>query len=176
MDGLQFVLVELQKFDSENVNEHDMAGLWLKFLREIGEGMAQLPEDLANNEQTRKAAELCREAAFSADELAAYEAYWDIIRTELTLREGALAEGFAKGEAKGFAKGEAKGLAEGEAKGLAEGEAKGLAEGEAKRKADKVQIVINSHKAEIDIETISRITNLPLSGVVEIIKNQKLDS
>jgi predicted transposase/invertase (TIGR01784 family) len=98
IEGLQFVLIELQKFKPEKMNDRKMAVLWLKFLRDVGEEMTQLPEDLADNEQIRKAAELCREAAFTPEELAAYEAYWDIIRTEKTIREGAKAEGKAEGE------------------------------------------------------------------------------
>ena len=107
IEGLQFVLVELQKFKPEKLNDRKMAVLWLKFLRDVGEKMTNLPEDLANNEQIRKAAELCEQAAFTPEELATYEAYWDIIRTEKTLREGALAEGLAKGRAEGEVKGKA---------------------------------------------------------------------
>jgi len=67
------------------------------FLKEVGEKMKSLPEELAENEQIRKAAELCEEAAFTPEELAAYEAYWDLIRTEKTIREGSLAKGEAIG-------------------------------------------------------------------------------
>ena len=157
IEGLQFVLIELQKFKPENMSDRKMAVLWLKFLRDVDESMTKLPEDLASNEQIRKAAELCEEGALTPREFATYEAYWDIIRTELTLREGSLAEGLAKGKAEGLAEGKAKGLAE------------GLAEGEAKKTKE---MVINCHKAKIDIETIATITNLTITQVTEILKNR----
>ena len=146
IEGLQFVLVELRKFKPEKMNDRKMAVLWLKFLRDVGENMTNLPDDLANNAQIRKAAELCEQAAFTSKELDTYEAYWDIIRTEKTLREGALAIGLKKGEAMGLEKGRAEGKAE-----------------------EKQQMVINSHKAGISIETIAQITNLTVAQVTEIL-------
>ena len=146
IEGLQFVLVELRKFKPEKMNDRKMAVLWLKFLRDVGENMTNLPDDLANNAQIRKAAELCEQAAFTSEELDTYEAYWDIIRTEKTLREGALAIGLKKGEAMGLEKGRAEGKAE-----------------------EKQQMVINSHKAGISIETIAQITNLTVAQVTEIL-------
>ena len=150
IEGLQFVLVELRKFKPEKMNDRKMAVLWLKFLRDVGENMTNLPEDLANNAQIRKAAELCEQAAFTSEELATYEAYWDIIRTEKTLREGALAMGLKKGETIGLKKGEAIGLEKGKAE-------------------EKERIVINSHNAGISIETIAQITNLTVAQVTEIL-------
>jgi predicted transposase/invertase (TIGR01784 family) len=101
IEGLEFVLVELIKFKAENWSDRKIAALWLRFLKEVHEGMSQLPDELANNEQISKAAALCEEAAFTPEELAAYEAYWDIIRTEKTIREAALAKGRAEGLAAG---------------------------------------------------------------------------
>jgi predicted transposase/invertase (TIGR01784 family) len=107
IEGLEFVLVELPKFQSEKWSERKIASLWLRFLRDVDEKMTTLPAELAENEQISKAAELCREAAFTPEELAAYEAYWDIIRTEKTLREGSLAKGRVEGRAEGRAEGKA---------------------------------------------------------------------
>jgi len=162
IEGLQFVLGELRKVKPEKMNDRKMAVLWLKFLRDVGENMTNLPDDLANNAQIRKAAELCEQAAFTSKELDTYEAYWDIIRTEKTLREGALAIGLKKGEAIGLEKGKAEGKAEGRAEGKAEGRAEGRAE-------EKQQMVINSHNAGIAIETIAQITNLTVAQVTEIL-------
>jgi len=103
IEGLEFVLVELIKFKSEKWSERRIAALWLQFLKEVDEKTTTLPKELAENDQIRKAAELCEEAAFTPEELAAYEAYWDLIRTEKTIREGSL----AKGKAEGLAEGEA---------------------------------------------------------------------
>jgi len=97
IDGLQFVLVELLKFKSEKWSERKIAVLWLKFLRDVGESMTTLPEELAEHDQIRRAAELCEKGAFTPEELALYEAYWDWVRTEKTITEGSLARGRAEG-------------------------------------------------------------------------------
>ena len=97
IDGLQFVLVELLKFKSEKWGERKIAALWLKFLRDVGESMTTLPEELAEHDQIRRAAELCEKGAFTPEELALYEAYWDWVRTEKTITEGSLARGRAEG-------------------------------------------------------------------------------
>ena len=104
--GLEFVLVELRKFSPETITDRKLAVLWLRFLNEVGENMRILPPELQENDYIRQAAELCEEAAFTPQELAAYEKYWDIIRTEKTLFESA----WRKGEAAGRAAGETKTL------------------------------------------------------------------
>jgi len=106
--GLEFVLVELtSKFRPETINDRKLMVLWLRFLKETGEGMRTLPPEMQENEFIRKAAELCERAAYTPEELAAYDKYWDIIRTERTLREGTRRDALAEGEAIGLAKGEA---------------------------------------------------------------------
>jgi predicted transposase/invertase (TIGR01784 family) len=165
IEGLEFVLVELTKFKPEKWNERKIAALWLRFLNEVGEEMRMLPPELAAKEKIRKAAELCEEGAFTEEELATYEAYWDCVRVEKTLMESALREGLAKGLAKG--------LAEGLAKGLAEGEEIGLEKGRAESKAE---VVINSHRKGIPIETITTITDLTIEQVDEILKGVQYES
>jgi len=98
IEGLQFVLVELKKFKSEKWSERKIATLWLRFLKEVDERMTVLPAELAENEQISRAAELCMEGAFSPEELATYEAYWDWVRIEKTIREGTEARVRAEGK------------------------------------------------------------------------------
>ena len=95
--GLEFVLVELPKFTSDKWSDRKIASLWLRFLKEVNEGMKELPSEMAENEHIRKAAELCEEAAFTPEELALYEGYWDSVRVEKTIIEGSIAIGEAKG-------------------------------------------------------------------------------
>jgi predicted transposase/invertase (TIGR01784 family) len=120
--GLEFVLIELDKFFPATVAERKLMALWLRFLKEVNEGMTELPSELAANEQIRQAAELCRESAFTPEELAVYEKYWDMIRTDIAVRESVRLKSEAKGEARGRSEGRAEGLAEGFAKGRAERE------------------------------------------------------
>ena len=103
--GLEFVLVELPKFCPQSWEHRKLATLWLRFLNEVGENLNSLPQELEANEEIRQAAELCREAAFTPDELAIYEAYWDAIRIEKTIRNASLREGLVQGEAIGMEKG-----------------------------------------------------------------------
>jgi len=162
--GLEFILVELtDKFRPETMNDRKLMVLWLRFLDEVGESMRNLPPEMQENEFIRQAAELCEVGAFTPEELATYDKYWDIIRTERTLREGALREGRAAGRAEG----EAKGRAEGEAKGRAEGRAEGLVEGEA---IGLEKVVINSNQAGYTAEAIAAITGLTLEQVTAILR------
>ena len=98
--GLEFVLIELEKFSAETMVDRKLAVLWLRFLKEVDENMAALPPELQENEYIRMAAELCEESAFTPEELAAYDKYWDIIRTEIAARESARKKGEAIGAKK----------------------------------------------------------------------------
>jgi predicted transposase/invertase (TIGR01784 family) len=95
--GLEFVLIELEKFHPETVTERKLASLWLRFLKEVDESMKALPAELEENEYIRQAAELCEESAFTPSELAAYDKYWDIVRTEISVRESARMKGKTEG-------------------------------------------------------------------------------
>ena len=63
--------------------------------------MRVLPAEMQADDYICQAAELCEEAAFTPEELAAYEKYWDIIRTEKTLYHSALLKGKAIGMEEG---------------------------------------------------------------------------
>ena len=157
--GLEFILVELTKLQPQTWSDRKLAVLWLRFLNEVGEDMKNLPSEMEANKFIRKAAELCEEGAFTPEELAAYDAYWDIVRTEKTLREGAWQEG------------ETIGLEKGEAIGLEKGEAIGRA---AERTEVQENIVINSYQAGLSIETISNITGLTSEKITEFLKKHDL--
>ena len=161
--GLEFVLVELIKFQSEKWSDRKLAALWLRFLKEVNEGMKELPSDLASNEQIRQAVELCEEGGFTSEELAIYEAYWDWVRTEKTIKEGAIIQGRTEGEAIGLKKGEALGLEKGEAIGLEKGEAKSLEKS-----------VIRGHKKGHSIDTIAEFTGLTTEQIIQILKENGL--
>jgi predicted transposase/invertase (TIGR01784 family) len=122
--GLEFVLVELKKFKPEKWAERKMAVHWLRFLQEMKDQCTHISDDLMENPEIHRAADMCEEGAFTPEELATYEKYWDAIRYEnaklyVKHKEGK-AEGLLEGEAIGMGKGKAIGLAEGEAKGKRE--------------------------------------------------------
>jgi len=115
IEGLEFVLIEIPKFRPESVEDRKRAVLWLRFLKEVDEDMRALPPEMAENEYIRMAAELCEESAFTPEELAAYNGFWDWVSIENTKKynaerelENALQIGLEKGEAIGLEKGEHK--------------------------------------------------------------------
>jgi predicted transposase/invertase (TIGR01784 family) len=142
--GLEFVMVELPKFSPEKWADRRMAVLWLRFLKEVKESQSVVSADLKDNADIRKALDICEEGAFTEAELATYDKYWDIIRTENSLI--------------------AVSRAEGRAEGLAEGEAKGKEEGMA-------EIVINCRRNCFSIEQIQTITGLSEEKILEIFRS-----
>jgi predicted transposase/invertase (TIGR01784 family) len=99
--GLEFVIVELtDKFRPETMSDRKLAVLWLRFLKEVNEEMHSLPSEMEENEDIRFAAELCEVGAFTEAELAAYDKFWDVVRTEASALHDAREEGRAEGEQK----------------------------------------------------------------------------
>ena len=106
-----------------------------------------LPPEMRENEFIRKAAELCERGAFTPEELDAYDKYWDIIRTERTLREGTRRDALEEGKAIGHAEGLEKGRTE-----------------------EKEQVVLNAFRMGMTIEAISTLTGLTIEQTTEIQK------
>ena len=89
LDGLHLVFVELPKFKAKNLAEKKMQVLWLRFLTEIDrDGADEVSQDLLDNPQTGQALEIVRESAYSKEEMAAYDGFWDYV----SRRKGELAE------------------------------------------------------------------------------------
>ena len=80
LEGLHLVFVELPKFKAKNLAETKMQVLWLRFLTEIGrDGADEVSQDLLDNPQTGQALEVVRESAYSREEMAAYDGFWDYV-------------------------------------------------------------------------------------------------
>jgi len=100
--GLEFVLIELtEKFRPETISDRKLMILWLRFLKEVDEDMTTLPPEMQANKYIREAAELCERGTYTLEQLARYDGFWDAIRIENTLIEGARRDGRTEGEAKG---------------------------------------------------------------------------
>ena len=96
IDGLNLVFVELPKFKSQTVSEkggiretteclvegNQMQVLWLRFLTEIDENTREVPEELLENPDVKRAVEIVEESAYSEAEMYAYDKFWDAIRVE----------------------------------------------------------------------------------------------
>ena len=154
IDGLQLIFVELPKFTPHSYAEKKMQVLWLRYLAEIDEQTLEVPAELLENPEVKKAVDALEKSAFTPAQLLGYEKFWDIISVEKTL--------FYSAEQRGIAAGLEKGLAEGIEKGLAEGREKGLTEG---RKEEKQEIVRNMKSLGIAPEVIAKATGLILEDI-----------
>ncbi|MDR2027721.1 MAG: Rpn family recombination-promoting nuclease/putative transposase [Prevotellaceae bacterium] len=150
IEGLEFVMIELPKFKPSTMMEKKMAVLWLRFLNEVEDNVYTLSDDLLKNRYIRQAVELCEAGRFSPAELAAYDHYWDVIRTNTAVRKTERSEG------------------------LAEGMEKGLAEGMEKGKDEKLkEVVINGYKNGFSIEQIQVYSNLSREQIEKILNSSK---
>ncbi len=85
LEGLQFIFVELPKFQAKNIQDKKLQVLWFRYLTEIKDQTEEISEDLLAVPEIREAVELLQESAFSKEELATYDKYWDSIASEITL-------------------------------------------------------------------------------------------
>lgn len=149
IDGLQLIFVELPKFSPHSFSEKKMQVLWLRYLTEINEHTREVPQELLDNPEVKKAVTALEESAFTDAQLLGYEKFWDIISVEKTL--------CSSYERKGRTEGREEGLAEGREEGLAEGLEKGLAEG---RTAERIEIARNMKKLGVPAAVITQATSL----------------
>ena len=174
IEGLRFIFVELPKFTPHTYTEKKMQALWLRFLTEIDGRTREIPQELLDNPEIKKAVDQIEQSAFNDAQLLGYDEFWDAVRVEKTLVSDALKEGMEKGLAegmeKGLAEGMEKGMAEGMEKGMAEGRAEGLVEGQAKGRAEgernkQIEIARKMKQAGMDAETIARLTGLATDDI-----------
>lgn len=97
INGLQLVFVELPKFTPHTYSEKKMEVLWLRYLTEIDEKTTEVPEELLENPEIKKAVTVLEESAFTPEQLLGYEKFWDIISVEKTLISSAERKGKAEG-------------------------------------------------------------------------------
>ena len=127
IDGLHLIFVELRKFKPQTFSEKKMQVLWLRFLTEINEDTKVVPDELLENAEVNEALEIVERAAFTDEEMRAYDKFWDRVSVQVTL-ENSWKQKIEKAEAK---------VEEAEAK-VEEAEAKRKEE-EAKRKEEEAK-------------------------------------
>jgi len=93
ISGIELIFIELPKFKASTFSEKRLRNLWLRFLTEIDEKTTEISEELYSEIAINEALEYLQESAFTKDELAYYDKYWDNIRVEKT----ALKDYFEKG-------------------------------------------------------------------------------
>ncbi|MCL2040742.1 MAG: Rpn family recombination-promoting nuclease/putative transposase [Bacteroidales bacterium] len=101
--GLEFLFVELPKFKPQGRAEKKLHELWLRFLTEVNESASEVPEELLENEYTREAVSYMETAAYTKDQLDAYDKWKIDAITERSVINEALRKGLEKGKAQGKA-------------------------------------------------------------------------
>ena len=61
--------------------------LWLRYLTEIDENTREIPQELMDNPEIKKAVTQIQESAFSDAQLLGYDDFWDAVRVEKTLKK-----------------------------------------------------------------------------------------
>ena len=102
IEGLHFVFVELPKFTPKTYKEKKMHVLWLRYLTEIDEKTREVPQELLDNPDIKKAVAQLEESAFTDAQLRGYEKFWDTVSVEQTLINSAERKGRAEGRAEGI--------------------------------------------------------------------------
>lgn len=141
INGLQLVFVELPKFTPHTYSEKKMQILWLRYLTEIDEKTREVPEELLENPEIKKAVTVLEESAFTPEQLLGYEKFWDIISVEKTLVSSA------------------------ERKGKEEGKKEGIEEG---KKEEKLLIASNAKKQGLSLDIISSLTGLSVEEIEKL--------
>jgi predicted transposase/invertase (TIGR01784 family) len=96
IEGLEFIFIELPKFNPQNRAEQKLHELWLRFLTEVNENTVEIGEELLENAYIREALGYMEKAAYTKEQLAAYDK-WKI---DLMTAQSMLEEAEDKGEAK----------------------------------------------------------------------------
>ena len=149
IDGLQLVFVELPKFIAHTYGEKKMQVLWLRYLTEIDEHTREIPLELMENPNIRKAVSILEESAFTPAQLQGYEDFWDGVSVERTIRTSA----------------ENKGRQEGHQEGLLKGRLEGKLEG---RREAECQIAANLKSQQVPFEVIARSTGLSIEEISKL--------
>ncbi len=178
LDYLELYFIELKKFTKKLELVKTVLERWISFLNyAYGYSQTNLPDELSEIQEIRKAARRLEIMHFAKEERDHYESqqkFWldahSIMRERLDQAERqGLAKGLQKGIQEGLEKGIEKGLEEGLEKGLKEGREKGLQEGKEKGfQESAVTIAKNLIQLGMDNQTIQKGTGLTRDQIEEL--------
>jgi len=183
IDGLHLIFIELPKFKPTTFAERKMQVLWLRFLTEINEYTKEVPAELLENAEVNEALEIVERAAFTDEEMRAYDKFWDRVSTQRTFEEEVAKKAKAEAKAEAEAEAEAKYQAlieeaeaqakEAEAQAKeAEAQAKEAEaqakEAEAKMQQQKLDTAQRMKVKGFDVEDIVEITGLTTDEVAQL--------
>ena len=150
IEGIEMVFVELPKFKPQSAAVGKMHRLWLRFMTEVNESTASVPQELLDDPEISKAISIVERGAYSDEQLATYDKYRDMAATEKALIDGS------------FNKGREEGREEGRAEGRAEGEQIGLEKG---AYAKNIENARKMKAKGFSVEDIADITGLSISEI-----------
>lgn len=101
IEGLRFIFVELPKFTPKNYGDKKMQVLWLRYLTEINEHTREVPKELMDNPEIKKAVGQLEQSAFTEAQLLGYDKFWDMVSTEKMNISSSRREGYEAGIAEG---------------------------------------------------------------------------
>lgn len=169
IDGLHLIFVELPKFTPQNYADKKMQVLWLRFLTEINDNTRNIPPEFLASPELKKAMTVLEESAFTEEQLAGYEKFWDIISVEKTLFCGAERRGEQRGLEKGLKKGLEQGMKQGIEQGMKQGIEQGLEQGleqgrkqglEQGRNQERSEMARKMKEAHLPSAVIAQVTGL----------------
>jgi predicted transposase/invertase (TIGR01784 family) len=99
--GLEFLFIELPKYKPVNLAEKKLYDLWMLFLTQVNEKTDDIPPELLENDETREAVNYARRAAYSKQQLEAYDKWIINIMTERSILSNALNAGKKEGREEG---------------------------------------------------------------------------
>jgi len=161
IEGLHLIFVELPKFAPHTYSEKKMQVLWLRYLTEIDEKTRQVPQELLDNPEIKKAVDQLEESAFTDAQLLGYEKFWDMISVERTLVGRAER---AERNAEIAIRNEKKSREEGRRKGREEGRKEGIEEG---KKREKLNVAHNLKSLNLPLDTIIKATGLTAEDIAK---------
>jgi len=98
IEGLEFLFIELPKFKPQNRAEKKLHELWLRFLTEVNENTKEIPEDLLKDDHIREAVSYMERAAYTKEQIDAYDQWKIDTLTALAMIDEAEERGEARGE------------------------------------------------------------------------------
>ena len=151
IEGLEFLFIELPKFKPHNRAQKKLRELWLRFMTEINENTKEVPKVLLENKLTREAVGYMEKAAYTKEQLEAYDKWKIAAMTERSALKDAKREGLAEGRV--------------------EGRAEERAKGEVRLRERETEIALNMLKNGVSIEIVSNSTGLSIQQIKEILKS-----
>jgi predicted transposase/invertase (TIGR01784 family) len=157
MQGMVFVFVELKKFVPKGRAEAKLHELWLRYLTEINENTEEIPRELLEHRDVQEAVKYAEVAAYTKEQLMAYDKVRDSIITERSVMSDAEIVGMEKGREEGREEGIEIGIERGREEGIEIGREKGVEKG---IEAGLKKVAVACLKKGMPVEEICELTGL----------------